>query len=493
LISYLGSSQKTALQEKFIDLFCSSSYFLGISCLVELFLSCWPFLDDDITVSSLSRLSPDLSLNNNQNGDNGEGHQTLKGLGRKTGNSANYSKLSSFFASFSAVSPSSACSTSSIYNSNHLFANLQSRYASLLSTISSAGQSSSSLISKHHFQQQLISVISLGMLLKDQLKPVLWLFSSTSSTSSSSLNNQSLSQFNLLSLITSCYQLDSTAIRKSLSVSVQRYPWPVPSSSTLPFKFSLLYKDCESCSPFPWEIFQRMKSSGKPQRIHTSSSFPENDEKTIEFLLRKLAFLLMKHSSFSAMSELISILNKKVHKLIKTLHEILQHGVAKFKEEEDQQVEEQKATEEEKQPSNENGFLRDSHSSVKNEELTFEFDFIISCLNFLQNGIFGIMKYKLITASYMKGKEHHNDAAKLVKKPNYATVCNYCQKFFSSSTLLRCSKCKSVCYCSKEHQFADWQAHKVNLPFPCIFIFIFCFCFLLETLLKSEEASWHIP
>lgn len=38
--------------------------------------------------------------------------------------------------------------------------------------------------------------------------------------------------------------------------------------------------------------------------------------------------------------------------------------------------------------------------------------------------------------------------------------CKRCGK--SGTQMLRCSRCKMVYYCSKQHQAADWTEHKVN-------------------------------
>jgi hypothetical protein len=457
LVGYLYPSSKLELRDRFIDLFCSSSYFLGINCLVELFLSCWPLLDDDSVIASVSSQWSDLPSQNKR--DIEEECKRVEGRERKELRSTNYSKLSSFFFSFSSVSSSTPISLSNYSSNHHLLENLQSRYASLLSNLSSAGFSSPFLISKRHFQQQLVSAVSIGMLLKDQMKPVMF-SSSVSSITSTSTNKESSFQFNLLSLITSCYQLDSNTIRKSLSISVQRCRWPfkVPSSSTSGFELSLSFRDIDSCSPFPWLIFQRM-SSEKQQRSNSSSSCFENDEKTIESLLRKLSFLLIKHGSFSLVLEVVSVLTKKINRLFKTLNGILSQSVRKYQEEKQQQVHERKTSQLEK--SLDEDTTRDS--SVTNEELSFECNFIISCLNFLQNGIFGIMKYKLINTSTTEKVDKNHDTNHVKKAKS--TACDFCHTSLSLSSLLRCSKCKSVYYCSKEHQLAGWQSHKVNRVF----------------------------
>lgn len=40
------------------------------------------------------------------------------------------------------------------------------------------------------------------------------------------------------------------------------------------------------------------------------------------------------------------------------------------------------------------------------------------------------------------------------------TVLNSCRVCLSTENLLRCSRCKSVYYCSKDHQRQDWRRHK---------------------------------
>lgn len=41
------------------------------------------------------------------------------------------------------------------------------------------------------------------------------------------------------------------------------------------------------------------------------------------------------------------------------------------------------------------------------------------------------------------------------------TTCQICDQ---TENLLRCSRCRSVYYCSKEHQRRDWKKHKTNCP-----------------------------
>ncbi len=48
--------------------------------------------------------------------------------------------------------------------------------------------------------------------------------------------------------------------------------------------------------------------------------------------------------------------------------------------------------------------------------------------------------------------------ASLVAAQPGPDLCSLCAKPAS----LRCTACKTVCYCSKEHQRQDWKAHKVQ-------------------------------
>lgn len=43
-------------------------------------------------------------------------------------------------------------------------------------------------------------------------------------------------------------------------------------------------------------------------------------------------------------------------------------------------------------------------------------------------------------------------------------VVNTCCVCFQTENLLRCSRCKSVYYCSRDHQRKDWKRHKQNCP-----------------------------
>ncbi|TGZ37642.1 uncharacterized protein [Temnothorax longispinosus] len=54
------------------------------------------------------------------------------------------------------------------------------------------------------------------------------------------------------------------------------------------------------------------------------------------------------------------------------------------------------------------------------------------------------------------GNQIQNDYTKFF----YATMCHVCKRFGDGVSLKRCSNCKMISYCSKEHQKQHWKQHK---------------------------------
>jgi hypothetical protein len=99
---------------------------------------------------------------------------------------------------------------------------------------------------------------------------------------------------------------------------------------------------------------------------------------------------------------------------------------------------------------------------VKNAEIFSYFERITGKMNFLHYGLYGLIDYELriqMTAGTSEIKEETQFS------------CNYCHKVEEKKILLRCSRCKSIYYCCKEHQSQDWSEHKVSKhPKICFFL-----------------------
>ena len=53
-----------------------------------------------------------------------------------------------------------------------------------------------------------------------------------------------------------------------------------------------------------------------------------------------------------------------------------------------------------------------------------------------------------------------NNSSKTIVQINFLPACNHCKRLTAKfDQLKKCSRCKSVLYCSKECQIADWSPH----------------------------------
>jgi hypothetical protein len=119
-----------------------------------------------------------------------------------------------------------------------------------------------SSISSEQFYQQLVLLLAIGMMLKEQIYPLLFVSSSSSASSST----------DLIQIIPFYYQLDLNLIRKSLSFEMKKLYTKNSTDSYWEMK----------CCRFPLKLF---------------SFYLGLSEKTenIENILRKLAFVLLKY------------------------------------------------------------------------------------------------------------------------------------------------------------------------------------------------------
>ena len=63
-------------------------------------------------------------------------------------------------------------------------------------------------------------------------------------------------------------------------------------------------------------------------------------------------------------------------------------------------------------------------------------------------------------AFYMGSTALRLACSKSKSYPEMQVSCNACYKMFPKIGYLKCSRCKSVCYCNQECQKADWPNHK---------------------------------
>jgi hypothetical protein len=68
-----------------------------------------------------------------------------------------------------------------------------------------------------------------------------------------------------------------------------------------------------------------------------------------------------------------------------------------------------------------------------------------------------------ISCGFLKNSDK-KDVKKMAKESNgnikFSQLCDHC--FKESPSLQKCGGCRSVSYCCKEHQTADWKKHKVE-------------------------------
>jgi hypothetical protein len=98
---------------------------------------------------------------------------------------------------------------------------------------------------------------------------------------------------------------------------------------------------------------------------------------------------------------------------------------------------------------------------VKNAEIFSYFEKIIGKMNFLHYGLYGLIDYELLVVTTVGSAEI---------KEETQFFCNYCHKVGERKILMRCSRCKNIYYCCKEHQSQDWSKHKVSNQPKSVFV-----------------------